>query len=68
MDLFSALLQPDVVEGDADVRLAELPQIESAEEASQEIIEPAQEVEGKHILSYHLSGKSILPAITFLIS
>ena len=43
------MLQPDVVEGDADVRLAELPQIESAEEASQEIIEPAQEVEGKHI-------------------
>ena len=47
MELLSALLQPDVVEGDSDVRLAEEPQIESAEEASQEIIEPAQEVEGK---------------------
>ena len=45
--LFSALLQPDVADSDVDVRLADEPEIEAAEEAPQEVIEPTQEAEGK---------------------
>ena len=47
---FSALLQPDVVEPDVDVRLADEPQIEGDEEASQEVVEPTQEAEGNALL------------------
>ena len=51
MALISALLQPDVSETDVDVRLADEPQIEAAEETSQEAIEPTQEAEGKDLLT-----------------
>ena len=40
-------MQPDVAEGEVDVRLADEPQIEAAEEAPQEVIEPTQEAEGR---------------------